>query len=81
MTKTNAYSFTGKAKVYVKDNLGSPFIAGFMSLLVVVAVALSAGLSSLANSISVYAYYLLIVGVILQIVSFLRFRKKDGKAA
>ena len=35
-----------KVKGYIKENWGSPFIVGFMLLLVVGAVSLSAGLSS-----------------------------------
>jgi hypothetical protein len=80
MTQFNITSFTGKAKVYVKENWGSPFIIGFMLLLIVAAAALSAGLSSLADNIAVYSYYALIVGVVLQLVSFLRSRKKDSEA-
>jgi hypothetical protein len=80
MTHTSVNSFNGKAKVYVKENWGSPFIMGFMLLLIVAAAALSAGLSSFADNIAVYAYYGLIVGVILQLVSFLRYRKKSGEA-
>ena len=66
MIKTNFDSLTGKAKIYVKENWGSPFIVGFMLLLIVAAIHFSTGLSSLADNVAVYAYYALIVGVILQ---------------
>jgi len=71
-----------KVKGYVYENWGSPFIVGFMLLLVVAAVSLSAGLSSLANNVAVYAFYALIAGVILQLASFLRYRgKSDAEVA
>ncbi len=67
-----------KVKGYVKENWGSPFIVGFMLLLVVAAVSLSAGLSSLANTVAVYAYYALVAGVFLQLASFLKYRGKSN---
>jgi hypothetical protein len=68
-----------KVKGYVKENWGAPFIIGFMLLLIVAAVSLSMGLSSLANGVAVYAYYALVVGVVLQLASFLKYRKRDGE--
>ena len=71
-----------KVKGYVKENWGSPFIVGFMLLLVVAAVSLSAGLSSLADTVAVYAYYALVAGVFLQLASFLKYRgKSDDEVA
>ena len=67
-----------KVKGYVKENWGSPFIVGFMLLLVVAAVSLSAGLSSLADNVAVYAYYALVAGVFLQLASFLKYRGKSN---
>ena len=67
-----------KVKGYVKENWGSPFIVGFMLLLIVAAVSLSAGLSSLANTVAVYAYYALVAGVFLQLASFLKYRGKSN---
>jgi hypothetical protein len=51
-----------------------------MLLLLSAAVSLSAGLSSLANAVAVYAYYALVVGVVLQLVCFLKYRKKVSEA-
>ena len=59
-----------KVNRYVKENWGSPFIFGFILLLVGAAISLSAGLS-FADNIAVYAYYALVVGVFLQLGSFL----------
>jgi len=70
-----------KVKEYVKENWGSPFIIGFIALLCSAAVSLSIGLSSLADSIAVYAYCALVAGVFLQLASFLKYRKRiDDKA-
>jgi hypothetical protein len=70
-----------KVKAYVKENWGSPFIAGFMLLLVVTAVSSSAGLSSMADIVAVYAYFALVVGVILQLACFLKYRNRIVGAA
>ena len=53
-----------------------------MLFLVVAAVLLSEGLSSLANTVVVYASYALIAGVFLQLASFLKYRgKSDDEVA
>ena len=69
-----------KIKVYVKENWGSPFIVGFMLLLISAAVSLSVGLSYWANDIAVYAFYALVIGVVLQLVCFLKFSRKPREA-
>ena len=69
-----------KIKVYVKENWGSPFIVGFMLLLLSAAIFLSVGLSSLADTVAVYAFYALVVGVLLQLVCFLKYRRKPSEA-
>ena len=79
MTQTNSINIKVKTRRYVKKNWGSPLIVGFMLLLLSAAVSLSAGLSSLANTVAVYAYYALVAGVILQLASFLKFDKKNGE--
>ncbi len=78
MSKNGFRKVTNKVKDYVKENWGSPFIVGFMLLLIVAAVSLSVGLSSLANTVATYAYYALVAGVILQFASFIKYRKKSG---
>ena len=79
MTQVSFNKIMLKVKGYVKENWGSPFIVGFMLFLVVAAVSLSAGLSSLADTVAVYAYYALVAGVFLQLASFLKYRgKSDG---
>ncbi len=66
-----------KVKGYVRENWGSPFILGFMLLLIAAAVSLSAGFSSLADTVAVYAYYALVAGVFLQLTCFLKYRGKN----
>ena len=79
MTQVSFNKIMLKVEGYVKENWGSPFIVGFMLLLVAAAVSLSAGLSSLADTVAVYAYYALVAGVFLQLASFLKYRgKSDG---
>jgi hypothetical protein len=82
MTQIGFNKITLKVKGYVKENWGSPFIVGFMLFLVVAAVSLSAGLSSLADTVAVYAYYALVAGVFLQLASYLKYRgKSDAEVA
>ncbi len=82
MTQIGFNKIMLKVKGYVKENWGFPFIVGFMLLLVVAAVSLSAGLSSLADTVAVYAYYALVAGVFLQLASFLKYRgKSDAEVA
>ncbi len=57
---------------YLRKNLGSPFIIVFQMLLLYCAFLLVRGNSNLANDVVVYAYYSLMIGVVLQLVSFLR---------
>jgi hypothetical protein len=59
---------------YFRENWGAPFILGFIALIIVCAVLQLDGLPDSANSVAVYAYYLLVIGVILQIVSYIRDR-------
>ncbi len=79
MTQTN-FKMMIKVKGYVKENWGSPFIVAFMLLLLSAAGFLSAGLSSLADAVAVYAYYALVAGVLLQLVCFLKYSRKPSEA-
>jgi len=64
---------------YVRVNWGAPFIVGFMLLLMIAAASLSMALAALADEVAVYAYYALVVGVILQLVCFLKYNKRNGE--
>jgi heme/copper-type cytochrome/quinol oxidase subunit 4 len=80
MAQTGFCRFLLNSKGYVKENWGSPFIVVFILLLITAAVSLSSGLSSFADAVAVYAYYILAVGVVLQLACFLKCPKKDGEA-
>jgi hypothetical protein len=76
MPKDSDKEILAKIKRYFRENWGAPFILGFMLLLMVAAVSLVVGLDFLANEVAVYAYYLLVAGVVLQLVSFIRSREE-----
>jgi hypothetical protein len=57
---------------YLKGNWGAPFIIAFMILLAAAAAYLAIGMESLANDIAVYAYYNLVAGVVLQLISYVK---------
>jgi len=63
-----------RIREYFRENPGAIFILAFQILLMITAITLIDGNQSLANEIAVYGYYLLVVGIILQIITFLRKR-------
>ena len=67
-----------RIKRYFRENWGAPFITGFMIVLLVAAVSVATGSESLANELAIYAYYAL-VGVVLQLVCFLKYNKRNGQ--
>jgi len=67
--------FLPRIKRYFSENLGAYFIIVFQALLVVCAGLLVQGDSGLANEVVMCAYYLLVVGVVLQLISFVRHGK------
>jgi len=77
--KVFARRIPSKVKDYVKENWGAPFVVGFMALLMVAAVSLSMDYVVLADEMAVYAYYALVVGVVLQLACFLKCRKREGE--
>ena len=79
MGKINFYTLQTNAKGYVKENWGSPFVVGFIFLLLSVAVLLSVGSSYWAEEVAVYAYYSLVVGVILQLVCYLKYNRNNDQ--
>ena len=81
MTQNRTKMLLVRVKGYAKENLGAPFIVLFMLLLIVAAVSLSAGWSSLADAVAIYAFYALVVGVVLQLVCFLKYPRKDNSEA
>jgi len=76
--KTGRMAF--KAKQYLRENWGAPFILAFMVMLMVCAGMLALGNEALANEVAVYAYYSLVVGVVLQLAVFIRDERRKGQA-
>ncbi|MGC8558540.1 MAG: hypothetical protein ACP5NC_06070 [Nitrososphaeria archaeon] len=62
---------------YLKSNLGMPFIAAFAATLLASAALLFINQRS-AYALSEYAYYLLLIGVIMQAVSYVKEKNGDG---
>jgi len=57
---------------YLRDNPGASFVIGFQILLLVCAGLLILGNSVWAEGVAVAAYFSLVIGVVLQLISFLR---------
>jgi len=58
---------------YFRVNWGSPFIIVFMILLLMAAGNLAYGFEDVANSLAIYAYYALVLGVVLQIICYFKY--------
>jgi hypothetical protein len=76
-------SFVGRfpagVRGYVKENWGAPFVVAFMALLVVAAGSLVLGFGVFADGVAVYGYYVLVVGVVLQLACLWKYRSKEGE--
>ena len=62
---------------YFRENWGFPFIAGFLLLLFSSAILLAASIDY-AETIANFAYFSLVIGVVLQLVCLGKNRKKNG---
>ena len=69
-TKRREISFVLPYGDYLIENWGSPFIVVFIALLISAATYLSINNEAIANYLAVYAYYFLVIGVVLQIASY-----------
>jgi hypothetical protein len=58
---------------YLGENWGAPFIVAFMAMLTICACLLARGDEPAANALAVYAYYLLVVGVVLQLMCYIKY--------
>ena len=67
-------------KRYVSENWGAPFIAMFILILMMTCVSFLIGKVSLAASLAIDAYYVLIAGVALQLICFIKQRKSREEA-
>lgn len=63
---------TPRIKRYLKDNPGAPFVIGFQLLLLICAGLLIQGNSVMANEVAGYAYFLLVIGVVLQLIAYVK---------
>lgn len=63
---------------YLLENWGAPFVVGFMVLLSVAAGCLAFGDERFAEVLAEYAYYFLVVGVLLQTASYIYWERKKG---
>ncbi|MDG6907951.1 MAG: hypothetical protein JRN20_19455 [Nitrososphaerota archaeon] len=72
-------SFKERAKEYLATNWGAPFVLAFIALLIASAAFLSLGMTNAANSIAVYAFYSLVIGVVLQIASYVKYGEGGEK--
>lgn len=66
------YAFLAKFVRFLKENPSAWFILAFQVLLVACAAMLAFGLGLLAESVAVVAYFALAVGVVWQLIWFLR---------
>ena len=68
-----------KIKRYFRENWGAPFIILFQALILSSGRFLIQGNSALANIIVTYSYYSLLIGVALQLISFLMNGRRKQK--
>ena len=64
---------------YFKENSGTPFILAFMILIIAAAVLLVAGKPDEANATAVYAFYAIVLGIIIQVGVILRDGRKHTR--
>jgi len=65
-------SFLVRVKRFFRENPGALFIVGFQVLLAACAVLLAVGSAGLAEGLAVVAYFMLVAGVVTQLVCFVR---------
>jgi len=57
---------------YLKENPGAPSIILFQVMLITCAVLMAYGNEGAANELAIYAFYALVIGLVLQFVAFFR---------
>lgn len=58
-------------KGFIRENPGALPILGFQGLLIACAVMLVIGMSEAADSLAVIAYFMLVTGVLIQLIDFM----------
>lgn len=66
--------YLATAKAYLRENWGAPFVVAFLVLLVVSTGQLSFGPPDTASGSAMYAFYALMLGVVLQAAAHLRYQ-------
>jgi hypothetical protein len=64
---------------YLGENWGFPFIAGFLLFLFSSALLLEVSIINLAKQIAGFAYFSLVLSVILQLICLSKNRRKNGE--
>jgi heme/copper-type cytochrome/quinol oxidase subunit 4 len=77
MLQTDYNNILFRAKNRVNENWGLLLITVFILILTIVAALLSLRVQFLADNMVVYAFNVLVLGVVLQFVCFLNCRKKS----
>lgn len=72
------YSWTFRGHLNYADSLGTAFVVAFIVLLLAAAVSFSYNDSNLANQLSEYAYFSILIGVILKAIS-IRGKPRDNQ--
>jgi hypothetical protein len=75
MAKDSQTKIIDRAKSYLKVNWGAPFLVGFIVLLLGAPVLLLIS-APVSDTCAVLAFCTLIIGVMLQLASFLKYDKK-----
>jgi len=73
----NLHKIQSLIPISFKENWGFPFIVGFLLLLFSSALLLAAGIAYYAELLANCAYFVLVAGVLLQLVCFSIHRKKN----
>jgi hypothetical protein len=68
-------------KGFVWSNPGALPILGFQGLLIACAVLLALGMGGTAEGLAVFAYFMLVAGVVIQLVDYLRESWRGGKVS
>lgn len=64
-----------KFRKYSRKNVVAPFIVGFLVLLVTSTCLVAQGNMALANDVAVYAYYLFLIGIILELIRSIKHKE------
>jgi hypothetical protein len=76
--RARLFSLLSWSRRFLRENPGALFIVGFQALLVACAAMLVLGIAAFAEGVAVGAYFLLVVGVVLQLVWFVRRDRHGG---